>query len=46
MNILDKTISINIYYTTCSETGDTIHDTQLMLEEYFDKINELINKTK
>lgn len=42
---MKKTISINIYYTTCSENGDTILDTELMLDEYFDKINELINKT-
>ncbi len=43
---MEETININICYTICSESGDKIIDTELMLKEYFDKINELINKTK
>ena len=36
-------IEINICYTICEETGEKIIDTELMLENYFDLINELIN---
>mgnify|MGYP003125512488 CR=1 FL=1 len=42
---MEETININIYYTICSESGDKIIDTEMMLEDYFDKVNTLINQT-
>lgn len=41
---MEKSININIYYNICSETGNKILDSEMMLNEYFDKVNELINK--
>lgn len=42
--IISETINIDICYTTCSESGDKIIDTEMMLEDYFDKVNTLINQ--
>ena len=42
--IISETINIDIWYTTCSESGDKIIDTEMMLEDYFDKVNTLINQ--
>ena len=41
---MEETININNCYTICSESGDKIIDTEMMLEDYFDKVNTLINQ--
>jgi len=41
---LQENISVNIYFTQCSESGDKIIDTEQMLEEFNDQLNNLINK--
>ena len=41
---IKETINIDICYTTCSESADKIIDTEMMLEDYFDKVNILINQ--
>ena len=41
---MEETILINTYYYK-NESGEKILDTELMLEEYFNKVNQLINKT-
>lgn len=41
---MKETILINTYYYK-NELGEKILDTEAMLEEYFNKVNQLINKT-
>ena len=41
---LKEKISVDIYFTQCSESGDKIIDTEQMLEDFNDQLNTLINK--
>jgi len=40
----NKKIYVDVYFTQCSESGDKIIDTEQMLEEFNDQLNNLINK--
>jgi|TARA_R100000149_G_scaffold66342_1_gene44632 hypothetical protein len=42
---MEDYIKIKIYYTTCEETGDKIIDTDMMIEEWNEEMNWLINTT-
>lgn len=39
----DNYIKIKIYYTICEETGDRIIDTDMMIDEWNEEMNNLIN---
>jgi len=39
----DNYIKIPIYYTLCEETGDIIIDTDMMIDEWNEEMNNLIN---
>lgn len=41
---MEEQLIINVYFTQCSESGDKIIDTELMLEDFNDQLNNLINK--
>ena len=41
-----KTIKQAIYFYIDEDTGEKIYDTELMLEEFQDKLNELTKGTK
>ena len=41
---LKQKISVDIFFTQCSESGDKIIDTEQMLEDFNDQLNNLINK--
>jgi len=41
---MEEQLIIQIYFTQCSESGDKIIDTEQMLEEFNDQLNNLINK--
>ncbi len=41
---LKEKISVDVYFTQCSESGDKVIDTEQMLEDFNDQLNTLINK--
>ena len=41
---MEEQLIIKVYFTQCSESGDKIIDTEQMLEDFNDQLNNLINK--
>ena len=39
----EDSVIVKIYYTTCEETGDKIIDTDMMIDEWNEQMNNLIN---